>query len=215
MQQLAGESPSLVGSFRTGGRVLIILHLAAGIHQPQVVHLLGNGGTLSQNLLAELLEGHLRLCLISGFQLVNPLFLYRRLQHRNRALKFADFRADSGNLSLNSRFFYIICCFLKRLLQCFQSLLILFKSRLCLLQIFYYCRSGRCGFPRIFGPLQLQQILIEGLAVFFYIGAMRFLYLIDSSGSDVLVLVDGFIEFAGGVLYGAAQSLLQRLQAFA
>ena len=44
---------------------------------------------------------------------------------------------------------------------------------------------------------------------------MRFLYLIDSSGSDVLVLVDGFIEFAGGVLYGAAQSLLQRLQAFA
>ena len=74
-----------------------------------------------------------------------------------------------------------------------------------------HCR----GCLRRIRALQFQQILIEGLAVFFYIGAMRFLYLIDSSGSDVLVLVDGFIEFAGGVLYGAAQSLLQRLQAFA
>jgi len=135
--------PSLVGSFRTGGRILIILHLAAGIHQPQIVHLLGCGGTLSQNLLAELLEGHLRLCLIGGFQLVNPFFLYGRLQHRNSALKFADFRADSGNLSLNPRFFRITCCFLKLLLQFFQALLILFKSRLCFLQIFYYCRSAR------------------------------------------------------------------------
>ena len=61
MQQLAGESPSLVGG-------ITAFHLAAGIHQPQIVHLLGNGGTLSQNLLTKLLEGHLRLCLISGFQ---------------------------------------------------------------------------------------------------------------------------------------------------
>ena len=215
VQQLAGESPSLVGSFRTGGRILIILHLAAGIHQPQIVHLLGCGGTLSQNLLAELLEGHLRLCLIGGFQLVNPFFLYGRLQHRNPALKFADFRADSGNLSLNPRFFRITCCFLKLLLQFFQALLILFKSRLCFLQIFYYCRSGRCGFLRIFGPLQFQQILIEGLAIFFYIGAMRFLHLIDGSGANVLIFVDGLIKLIRGVLYGAAQSLLQRLQAFA
>ena len=77
MQQLAGESPSLVGSFRTGGRILIILHLAAGIHQPQIVHLLGCGGTLSQYLLAESLETHALLgliCFLQGnyaFQLFN------------------------------------------------------------------------------------------------------------------------------------------------
>ena len=99
MQQLAGESPSLVGSFRTGGRILIILHLAAGIHQPQIVHLLGNGGTLSQNLLAKLLEGHLSLCLISGFQLVNPFLLYRRLQQGNRTFQLRDFTFKCINRS--------------------------------------------------------------------------------------------------------------------
>ena len=63
VQQLTGKGSAAGGS-------IAAFHLAAGIHQPQVVHLLGCGGTLSQNLLAELLEGHLRLCLISGFQSV-------------------------------------------------------------------------------------------------------------------------------------------------
>ena len=84
MQQLAGESSAAGGS-------IAAFHLAAGIHQPQVIHLLGNGGTLSQNLLAKLLEGHLRLCLISGFQLVNPFLLYRRLQQGNRTFQLRDF----------------------------------------------------------------------------------------------------------------------------
>ena len=44
---------------------------------------------------------------------------------------------------------------------------------------------------------------------------MRFLHLIDGSGANVLIFVDGLIKLIRGVLYGAAQSLLQRLQAFA
>ena len=61
MQQLDGEGSAAGGS-------IAAFHLAAGIHQPQVVHLLGNGGTLSQYLLAESLETHALLGLICFLQ---------------------------------------------------------------------------------------------------------------------------------------------------
>ena len=92
VQQLTGKGSAAGGS-------IAAFHLAAGIHQPQIVHLLGCGGTLSQDLLAELLEGHLSLCLISGFQLVNPFLLYRRLQQGNRTFQLRDFTFKCINRS--------------------------------------------------------------------------------------------------------------------
>ncbi|MFR7894004.1 MAG: hypothetical protein ACLU38_07910, partial [Dysosmobacter sp.] len=116
-------------------------------------------------MLAELLESHLRLCLIGGFQLVN-LFSLLAVCSINPALKFADFRADSGNLSLNPRFFRITCCFLKLLLQFFQALLILFKSAPLLSPDFLLLTAAATGFLHFRSP-SVQQILIEGLAIFF------------------------------------------------
>ena len=92
MQQLTGKGSAAGGS-------IAAFHLAASIHQPQVIHLLGNGGTLSQNLLAKLLEGHLSLCLISGFQLIKPFLLYGRLQQGNRTFQLRDFTFKRSNRS--------------------------------------------------------------------------------------------------------------------
>ena len=206
VQQLTGKGSAAGGS-------IAAFHLAAGIHQPQVVHLLGNGGTLSQNLLTKLLEGHLRLCLISGFQ-SNYAF-----QAGNAGFQPGNALGQGHNVgvviihtgSFQRRQFGLTFLLLrhKAVPGGFDTL----QGTAVSIQRRDSRRSRGRGF-RITLTLLFQGNHIVGLPVG-NVGAVSLLHLGHGHGADILILANTLANFVGGVLYGAAQSLLQRLQAFA